>query len=258
MELKVGHQIYLNSKFFLDVIEIDKKITVRIKYKEGDFFHYKNIDLPLSLFKNCKGNDNFGLIYCNISAVELKKHIGGLVNKMIKEPNVYELFENATSAVGANTSGMGAVSNPGLSGVPGTPGTMGSGDVSTHFDFGLQKLPIGNKKHIDVLLKGKKKKKNKIKEPILNIINLKENIEIDIESETDYKLQLFTFLDYPYNNDQDAEIIDSISKHREEFTIISSERIKTYLNLFYDLNKTFILANASEELINKLEVLKNK
>ena len=257
MELKVGHQIYLNSKFFLDVIEIDKKITVRIKYKEGNSYHYKNIDLPLALFKNCKGNDELGLVYCSIPAIELKKHIGGLVNKMIKEPNVYEIFENAVSAGPGNTAGMGAVSNPGLSGTPGVTGSMGSGDVSTHFDFGLQKHPISNKKHLDVLMKNKsKKKKNKIKKPFLNTVNLSENIEIDMNSENDYKLRLFTFLDFPYNNDKDQEIIDSIAEHRDEFTIISSERIKIYLNLFYDLNKTFILANASEELINELEVLK--
>jgi len=272
MELQAGHQIYLNKKYFLDVIDISDKITVRVKYLDNpnsNYYKYKEIKLPLDLFNDCKGNDEIGVVYCNVSNVELKKQIGGLVNKLVKEPNVYEIFENVVAASPGNTGGMGAVANPGLSGTPGITGTSGSGDISsfistgskssahTHYDFGLQKLPKGNKKHIDLLTKGKKKKKkkDKVKKPVLNTINLSENLDNVQETENEYKLKLFTFLDYPVENDYDIEVIESISEYKDDFTVISVERIKAYLKIFYETNKNFLNKKVSEYVLNQIKIL---
>lgn len=274
MELEKGHQIYINNKYFLDVIEISNKLKLRVKYKENDndnFFKYTEIDLPLNLFQNCKGNEEYGIIYCNISNIELKKHIGGLINKMVKEPNIYELFENAISSTPGNTAGMGSVSMPSMSGTPGIPGGSGSGDISgflstgskssahTHFDFGMQKLPKGNKKHLDLFTpksksSKKKSKKKQPKTPVFNTLNVSENIDINIDTQTEnsYKAELFNFLDLPVNNDYDKYILDAIGKYRNDFKLISSERIKNYLKIFYETNKNYLNTYASENILNNI------
>lgn len=250
-----GNQLYVNNKWFWDIIETDQdKTKIRVKYKENinsDFYQYKTISVPTRLL-NCKQTNN--ILICTIDEIELKKVIGSLINRFVKELNVYEIFENVVSAGPANSGGMGSVSVPSMSGVAGVPGSSGSGDVSGHVVFGLEKIPVQNLKGINTLLKDKKKKrKTVLKNPVLNVI--KENNEIIEETDNQYKLKVYEFLDYPRNSDFDIEVIKSISKHRDQFKSISIERIQKYFKSFYELNKTAIENKGSEQLQNQLLAL---
>lgn len=256
MKIEINDQLYINNKWFWDVISIDKDLVeVRIKYKESinsKFYLYKIIKLPLQLFDNCQ---DLGIIKtCQINDIQLKSNIGSLINRLVKERNIYALIENVNAA---NTSGMGSVAIPSMSGIPGVSGSAGSGDVNGHVVFGGEKIPAHNLKGIDIHLKDKKKKKKAaIKNPILNVLKENSDVEfeseVQVETENQFKLKLFEFLDYPRNNDIDISIIKSISIYRNTFKSISNERILTYLNDFYKLNKTTIDNKASEQLKNQL------
>lgn len=257
--MEIGNELYVNNSWYWDIVSIDEnKIEVRIKYKENNTYNYKTIKLPKELFKDGSKVDN--VIHINIPKTELKKIIGNLVNRMIKEPNMYDIFENAVAASPGNSAGMGAVANPGLSGTPGTTGSAGSGDISGHVDFGMQKLPAHNMKHINqIISKSKKKKKKKkkskkesytIKQPIISIV---EDIENDAISDNEFKRQFFEFIDYPIDNGYDELAIDAINKNRPDFLTISSDRIKAYLSIFYKSNKSFIDNKTSDWFQNKIQ-----
>lgn len=253
MEFKSGQQLFVNGKWYMDVVSVDgESIKVRIKFYEGqskDFFQYKTIKLPSKLFMNCQ-EDSF-LIRCTVNETELKKNIGSLINRLVKELDILKVFED----------GMGAVANPGLSGTPGVPGSAGSGDINAGgilppSEFGMQIHPKVNAKI-------RKKLKTKTGKPIVKqpVISLhKENvetIELDntINSEPDYKLNLYQFLDYPTDNEYDIKFIDTINKWRPTFLEISSQRIKQYFKDLYNVNKSLIKDKTSEWFQNNILIL---
>jgi hypothetical protein len=255
--MELGNELYVNNKWYWDIISISEtKIEVRIKYKENNnTYSYKTIKLPTNLFK--EGSKVNNVIHIEIPKIELKKIIGNLVNRLIEEPNIYNIFENVVGGSPGNTAGMGAVVSPGLSGTPGMTGSAGSGDISAHIDFGMEKLPASNIKHINTMLGKKKKKKKKVKESIVlkqPLIELNEDNDI---SDNKYKQYFFEFLDYPVDSGYDELAINSINKNRPEFLTISSQRIKAYLTNFYKMNKSFIDNKTSDNFQNMLSGLIN-
>lgn len=254
MEISKGQQLYVNNKWYMDVIDVnDTKVKVRIKYYEGvkkDVYFYKEISLPKDLFTNLKENEY--IVYTKVNQVELKKIIGSLINKLIKEDDITKMFEDGS--VGA---GMGAVSNPGLSGTPGVVGNAGSGDVSgsvlpgSSNEFALEIHPKVNKK----IRKKLKTKAGKavVKQPV---IELTENVVSTEElTENEYKSKVYAFLDYPTDNEYDHKFIQVVNKIRPSFLDTSGQRIKQYFKNLYNMNKSLIKLRTSDWFQNYILVL---
>lgn len=249
-DLKIGDQLFINNKWYFDIVNIDKdSITVRIKYYEGttkQYYLYKIIKLPIVIFTNC---EKYNFIYkCNIDNIMLKKQIGGLIDRLVKEIDINTILEN--------TGGMGAVVSPGLSGTPGLPGSAGSGDISNgnilpSNEYGLQIVPKSNIKKIKKILK-KKSHSPLIKQPIINLF--KENLDIT-NTENDYKRKLYEFLDYPTDNDWDIKFIMIINEWRPTFAEISNDRIKEYFKTLYNINNTLIKTYCSDWFQNNILIL---
>lgn len=264
MELKQNDQLYVNGKWYMDVIEIvDNVVTVRIKYYETskqNYYLYKNIKLSTTLFSDI--NDTGIIKTCKINEILFKKQIGSLINRLVKESDITSLFEDV--------AGMGAVSNPGLSGIPGVPGSAGS-DVS-NTSMPISVMP-GNSfgLEIDTPLNKKIRKKLKtkigksiIKSPIINLY--KEGVEFvddennvlvlpDKNKDISYKNTLYTFLDYPAEIDYDINFIEIISSHRAEFLSMSMDRIILYFKDLYKLNKSLITKKCSDWFNNNIIIL---
>jgi hypothetical protein len=247
-ELKAGDQLYVNSKWYFDVKDVnDTDIKVRIKYFEGtnkDYYLYKVIKLPVSLFVEPTVS-NF-IVNCKVSEKDLKRQIGGLIDRLVKESDISKILEE-----------MGAVSSPGLSGTAGVPGSAGSGDVSNSVlpsnSYGLEIIPKVNRKQIRKILKNKKSG-NILKTPLLNL--MKEDASDDVmNSDNDYKLHVFQMLDYPTDNEWDLKFIEIINAWRPNFIDTSSQRIKTYFKNLYETNRALIVNKCSEWFQNNMAVL---
>jgi hypothetical protein len=264
MELKENMQLWVNEKWYMDVLKIENdKVTVQIKYTEpgAKLNYYKQITIP-NIFKNLTQHSY--IVKCKVNEKELKKHIGSLINRLTVEKDIVKMFENAVAANGANTAGMGAVSMPGLSGVAGVPGAAGSGDISTTKlpasmiptnSFGLEIDNSTNKRARKKLKKNKtkgKKLKPIVKTPVVILTN--ESVD-DTETDAKYKSRVFAFLDYPVSNDIDIDLINSINKERQLFVKISADRIKKYFKDFYNINKTLITIDASDWFENNILTL---
>ncbi len=264
MEILKNDQLYINSKWYFDVVDVANLVTVRVKYSEaidkGPYI-YKNIKIPKEVIKVTEEKN--GIKYCKINEIDLKKIIGGLIYRLHKESDLNYILEDGANA--ANTAGMGAVSFGTMSGTPGIPGGAGSGDIAGAVkvastkagtgtlpgnEFGLQIHPPVNKK----IRKKIKTKAGKtiVKQPVLN---LSENVEIESESDVEYKTKLFDFLDYPTDNEYDMKLLKIINIHRSEFLSMSSQRIKLYLNDLYTLNLTLITNRCSDWFKNNIFVL---
>jgi len=279
-EFTIGDQLYVNNKWYMDVIDItDESISLQIKYSEStnNYIYYKTIKLPINIFSNCEKKDV--ITYCKANEIELKRTIGSLINRLVKEKDILRILENSLIE-----NGMGAVANPGLSGVPGVPGAAGSGDISGGVSpssisvansfvklkkkknnkkkkqqsvlpkntFGLDFDRETNKKSRDTIKKLSdlgKKMKPLIKSPIL--LN-NENIDVEIDTDSKYKKDVFEFLDYPVDNDIDNDLIQSINRERNKFIKLSAELVKHYLTKFYKLNKTLIKFEASDWFNNEI------
>jgi hypothetical protein len=253
--MKQGNELYINNQWYWDILKVDTdNVEVRIKYIEGNNLHmYKNISLPKSIFNDCSQVNN--VIHCIIDKSKLKSIIGGLINRLVKSPNIYDIFENVVSVSPGNSVGMGDVSNPGLSGTPGTVGSAGSGDVSSFINFGIEKIPASNMKHIKQITK-KRKNKKKNETVLRNPIHLLfENLADGNITDNQFKQFFFEFLDHPIENGYDEVVINSINKNRPEFLQISKQRLQAYLQMFYDTNKAFIDNKTSERLQNTLSKL---
>lgn len=265
MELKQNDQLYVNGKWYMDIIKIeDTIITIRIKYYETDkkdYYLYKNIKLSTTLFSDFNLKNT--IITCKINEVLLKKQIGSLIYRLVKESDITSLFEDV--------AGMGAVSNPGLSGTPGIPGSAGSDISNTSMpasvmpgnSFGLE---------IDTPLNKKVRKKLKtkvgksiIKSPIINLYkesvefvdNRKRELVLPDNVDINYKNTLYTFLDYPAEIDYDINFINTINAHRAEFLSMSMDRIKLYFQDLYKLNKSIITKKCSDWFNNNIIILAN-
>lgn len=265
MEILKNDQLYVNSKWYMDVIDIvNNLVTVRVKYSEaidkGPYI-YKNIKIPLEVIKPTEEKN--GIKYCKINEIDLKKIIGGLIYRLHKQNDINAILEDGANA--ANTAGMGAVSFGTMSGTPGVPGGAGSGDIAGTVKFASTKagtgtLPgneFGLQIHPKVNAKIRKKIKTKAGKAIVKqpVINLSENADVETESDVEYKTKLFDFLDYPTDNEYDIKIIKIITTHRPEFLTMSSDRIKLYLNDLYTLNLTLITNHCSDWLKNNIFVL---
>jgi len=247
--IKPGDQLFINSKWYFDVKSTDNQdVKVRIKYYEGtnkNYYLYKVIKLPISLFNNCE-TSNF-ITKCTVIEKDLKKQIGGLIDRLVKETDITNILED-----------MGAVVSPGLSGTAGIPGSAGSGDISNSVlpsnTFGLQIIPKVNRKQIKKIIKRGNSTKNGIRKPLLNL--MKEDARIDaLTTDNDYKMSLYQFLDYPTDNDWDIKFIDVINDWRAGFLDASSQRIKQYFKDLYETNKTLIRDKCSEWFQNNMIVL---
>lgn len=253
-------QLYVNNKWYFDVKAIDGDIIkVRIKYYENsqkDFYIYKVIKLPLNIFKN-PVKDNF-IVRCTVIDRELKLQIGGLINRLVTEPDILQLAEGLKT-----NEDMGAVSNPGLSGTAGQIGSFGSGDIASHpttgsskllpkGEFGLQIVSKKNRKHIAQT--SKKQHGVLLKTPILHL--QKENVDAtNTNTDNDYKNSVYTFLDYPTDNEYDGQLIDMMSQHRAELINISAERVIQYVKDLYNTNRAFIRNKCSEWFQNNIAIL---
>lgn len=254
---KAGDQLYVNNKWYFDVKSVDDtNIKVRINYTEGPkkLAFYKVITLPVKLF-NDVAKDSF-ITTCTVVDKELKQQIGGLIDRLVKEPNIINIIKT--------NEDMGAVSSPGMSGTPGVPGSAGSGDVSTVLpagSFGLEIVPKNNKKQMRKLLKRGKNDKYGIKTPLINLF--KENVVANQEetdsliSDNDYKLNVYQFLDYPTDNDWDMKFIGVINEWRPTFIETSMERLQQYFKDLYTTNATLIKKNCSEWFQNNIIILGN-
>lgn len=262
--IQENDQLYINGKWYFDVISVDSdSIKVRIKYYEAptkNIYSYKIINLPKNLFQN-PVVDNF-IVRCQVHEPSLKQEIGGLINRLAVETDVVALAEkiekikeDASCANGSNTGGMGAVSNPGLSGTPGQIGSFGSGDISTTVkyastkggvtpknSYGFQIVSRSNMKHNRK--SSKKQHGTLIKKPIMSI---GESNEIDVtNSDHDYKTSIYTMLDYPADNENDLNMIGVISEYRPEMLEISKERLVQYFRDLYNTNRALIKTKCSE------------
>lgn len=255
MELIPGQQLYVNSKWFMDVKAIDNQdVKVRIKYSEGteQKFIYKVIKLSQNLFMDPTVKN--GITYCRVNDNDLRKAIGGLVDRMAKEKDVYSLLEDA--------AGMGAVSMAGLSGVPGVPGTAGSGDIGNTLvskpaiaagTYGLEDLSK-TAKYLRKHFKKGRKQKDGIKTPLLNVLKEANDVE-NKNTDNDYKLTLYQFLDYPYDNEFDIKMVNVVNEWRPSFLEASAVRIKLYFSDLYKANKDLIKKNCTDQFINQIMVL---
>src|SRR5208283_4280458 len=142
--------------------------------------------------------------------------------------------------------GMGAVSNPGLSGIPGVPGTAGSGDISTGIfgkkkkgkAFGYSKIPAST---------------SNLKKALMSTLGMKkEDLQVDAETTSDYKKKLYDFLDWPWKNDTELETIEEINTNRKEFETCTPAIIKTYLKDMWDMNKSLIKSKCTSPFINQM------
>lgn len=255
-----GQQLYINGKWYMDIKDVDQnQIKVRIKYYEGNdkkYYAYKIISLPISMFTDIEQTDY--ITKAKIDPIELKKRIGSLINRLVKETDMSMLFEDGGALASAgNTAGMGAVSSPGMSGTPGVPGAAGSGDIGgggilPASEFGLMRHPKVNKK----IRKKLKTKVGKaiVKQPVI-LLTKENNEETVVNSENDYKNLLYEFLDYPTDNDIDIQFLEIINKLRPTFLELSSQRIKAYFKKLYEVNKSLINTKTSEWFQNNLFIL---
>lgn len=234
---------FINGKWWFDLLSITYgKGQFRVQLDDGS---YKKILIPIEKFlKNESGYQ--------IDQNWLIKQYGSIVTKFKKSVNTYKVFED----------GMGSVSMAGLSGSPGQPGSAGSGDVSGNYfgpfiksgTYGLEDIS----KNINTLKKLTKgghitkinKDKKRIKKPLLSI--LKEDV-----SEADFLKKLYDFLDYPWSNNTDTNIVDIINEWRTDFTKTSSQRIQQYLKDLWKFNLFLIKNNCSDQFISNYMVIAN-
>lgn len=254
--LKAGDQLFINGKWYFDVKSIDDQdIKVRIKYYEGtnkNYYLYKVIKLPVSLFTKCEPSGF--IVKCTMLDKDLKKQIGGLIDRLVKENDITQIMEDV--------GGMGAVSSPSMSGTPGVPGGAGSGDIGSFGgasvmpsnEFGLEIIPKVNRKQLKKIMKKGGSTKNGIRKPLLNLLKEEVNAEI-LASDNDYKLNLYQFLDYPTDNDWDVKFISTINDWRASFLDASSQRIKQYFKDLYETNKALIKNKCSEWFQNNIIIL---
>jgi len=262
-------QLFVNNKWYFDVLDVESDaLKVRLKYYESatkNFYSYKIIKLPKNLFQNTVV-DQF-IIKTQVHEPSLKEKIGGLINRLAIEPDVVQFAEkinhqlNEDVAAAGNGGGMGAVVNPGLSGIPGQIGSFGSGDISTtvkyastkngvtpKHSFGLQIVSKSNMKHNRK--SSKKQKGTLIKKPIMSI---SEATDIDVtNSDHDYKTSIYTMLDYPTDNELDLQLIGLISEFRPDILEISKERLVQYFRDLYNTNRALIKSKCSDWFQNTI------
>jgi hypothetical protein len=271
--IQKNDQLFVNNKWYFDVMDVEgDSVKVRIKYYEAptkNFYHYRTIKLPKTFFQNCV-QDNF-IVRCQIHEPQLKLQIGGLINRLAIETDVLSLAERINHikedvAAAGDGGGMGAVVNPGMSGTPGEIGSMGSGDISTQIRYGSTKLGItpnrefglqiqskSNMKHIRK--SAKKQKGVLIKKPIMTIGESNDpQIEVT-NSDHDYKTSIYTFLDYPTDNENDLQLIGCVAEYRPDMLEISAERLVQYFRDLYKTNKALIKDKCSEWFQNQILVL---
>lgn len=240
MKFQPGQQLYVNNKWFFDVLESkDEQLLCRIKYKEApnrEYFLYKTIKIDENLLLIEESNEIY--ITCKIDEKMLKNLYGSLIDRIIKESNPYKYKMNEDGSDASNTAGMGSVSQPGLSGIPGVPGTAGSGDIN-----------VGKNKQLMYTIP---QKNSKLKKALMDILGMKEDLSNQTpETDTDYLKGVYEFLDYPWTIDTELNIIKEANKNRNNFTNVSPIRVSEYFKDLYNFNKSLINNNCSPEFINK-------
>lgn len=269
--IQPNDQLFINNKWYFDVLSVEgDSVKVRLKYNEAPskkFYTYRTLKLPLNMFQESV-KDQF-IVRCKVHEPSLKLQIGGLINRLAIEPDMLQFSESLVkedvAAAGAG-GGMGAVVNPGMSGTPGQIGSMGSGDIASPVkyastkratgalpksEFGLQIHSKSNMRHINK--SAKKQKGTLIKKPVMSIA---ENNEIDVtNSDHDYKTKIYTFLDYPTDNELDLQMIGIIAEYRPEIIDTSAERLVQYFRDLYNTNKALIKNKCSEWFQNNILVL---
>src|SRR5574343_990001 len=96
IELLAGDEIYVNGKWFWDVIKADQKyVTVKMYYnKEYPGINTPNsssIKIPKEAFSIF--SENNGIKYCMIGETTLKKLTGGLFRLLKVQQDISELME---------------------------------------------------------------------------------------------------------------------------------------------------------------------
>ncbi len=195
--INIGDQLYVNEKWFWDVIGITNDMAIiQIYYIFGypkpqitrKSFKYPIKDIFIeseSMYKNTSIDEN-----------KLRKVIGNLIDQILIQDNILEsiILEDGSGTAAVSTSsstGMGAVTSPGISCTPGVPGTSGS-DVAVGGKFLGASSPNG----FNFIKKYKKRKK------------------------TDKKTENFDF--EAYNNSQkDKGIIDTRFSKRHIIDMIN-------------------------------------
>jgi len=268
--IQTNDQLFINNKWYFDVLSVEgDSVKVRLKYNEApskNYYTYRTLKLPINIFQDCI-KDQF-IVRCKVHEPSLKLQIGGLINRLANEPDMLQFAESLAIKEDASNAGagggMGAVVNPGMSGVPGQIGSMGSGDLATPVKYGSTKLGIVPKKEFGLQIQSKsnmkhhrksakKQKGTLIKKPIMSIA---ENNEIDVtNSDHDYKTSIYTFLDYPTDNETDLQMIGVISEYRPDIIETSAERLVQYFRDLYNTNKALIKNKCSEWFQNNILVL---
>lgn len=251
MNIKIGDQLYVNGKWYFDVLDVqDGTVVIRIKYKENprkEVYSYRPIALDANLFTNVQEKSFFKT--CNIDNNQFKQVIGSLIDRIAKEGDISKIFED----------GMGDVSMPGVNATPGMTGTSGSGDISV-FPKSTLGFEIVSKDYKRIRKKMKTKASDAIiKTPVINLTSVKESLEEEEstpdQTDNEYKTLVFDLLDYPTDNDYDVKFIKVINKIRPTFVESSAETIKSYFRNLYTLNKTLIKNKTSEWFQNNILIL---
>ena len=99
IELLAGDEIYVNGKWFWDVIKADQEyVTVKMYYNKEypgiSTPNSSNIKIPRDAFSVF--SENNGIKYCLIGETTLKKLTGGLFRLLKVQQDISELMENAS------------------------------------------------------------------------------------------------------------------------------------------------------------------
>jgi len=253
----------------------------------------KEFTLPNTIFLIKSKDNNTNVIYVNIDDKNLNKYFGSFKNFLYREEDIYKLFEDSSYVSGGSVDGMGALVSPsaetggfGSGDIQQVVGfhtqlspiaTLGlnafnkkpikikkSKSKSTSTSTSKKKLigleDLTNNKELikKFLVSDKESKKSEIKlgngvikRPSLSIYY--NNLSEAIDDSNLYYQKVFEFLDYPYSDDIDVKLVEAINKERDKFLKVSVDRLKNYLEIFYNSNKSII--EKSSEFKNKIKEL---
>lgn len=252
IELNIGDEIYVNGKWYWDVINVDTvNVTVKIYYTKEypglNKSNSSNIKIPIDGIS--VHSENNGIKYCLIGETLLKKLTGGLYKILKVQSDISDILESANKtknkktqesmytsilkfkknlinedggasyASAANTSGMGDMTT-----TTSPDGTVISSDTATTLkDVATPVMPNSN------MLKYLKKNRKSL--------DVSKSGNVIKESTTDdFKTKLFAFLDYPWQEDVEISVIKLVNEYRNMFVKASTEQIQNYLRNLLSTN----------------------
>jgi hypothetical protein len=92
MKIRVGDELFVNSKWYWDVVSIQgKTLGLQMPYSEGDNNYLsKVVQVPSGIIKVISGTE--GMYNAEINEGELKKLLGPFIAKLVLQPDVYSII----------------------------------------------------------------------------------------------------------------------------------------------------------------------